>query len=341
MLYDQAMMMWVYSQGHYLLKKEYYKEVVLKIIKCLDETFAKEGLFYSAIDADTNHVEGATYVWSAEELNSFLLSDEIEEFQTVYFLGKGGNFEGKHHLIKKEEKMIPKVEDHLLKKRKQRTQPLTDKKIITSWNSLIGIGFVMAYRYAGYETGLVRAEKIVEKLKEKHFIGNKLIHSSIGNELQKESFLEDYASFLLLLTYLEEETGKYTELIETVKLELLKFKQEGWVESIENEVGTIKSPTQDNPIPSSVSMAEYALLRLKVLKKEELLPIEYTTPLQKDFFNLISLTAQGNVHQIQGPEKLDWKLLPLNIMQIKSGLKQDCFKQTCTPFNTVEDIKTK
>ena len=86
-------------------------------------------------------------------------------------------------------------------------------------------------------------------------------------------------------------------------------------------------------------MAEYALVRLKLLNKENLLSLDYTTPLQKDFFNLVPFASQGNIHQIQGPEKLDWKLLPLNVIQVKSGLKQDCFKQACIPFNSVDDIK--
>ncbi len=62
MLYDQAMLLWVYSVAYKVLEKEKYKEIVEHIMNCLEETFEEGGLFYSAHDADTNHEEGATYL---------------------------------------------------------------------------------------------------------------------------------------------------------------------------------------------------------------------------------------------------------------------------------------
>jgi len=50
------------------------------IVRCLDDCFANNGLFISAHDADTEHVEGATYVWSYAELKDFLGQDEFKRF---------------------------------------------------------------------------------------------------------------------------------------------------------------------------------------------------------------------------------------------------------------------
>ncbi len=60
MLYDQAMMLWVYSVAYKILRKPEYKTVVEKIRECLEETYA-DGLYYAAHDADTDHNEGDTY----------------------------------------------------------------------------------------------------------------------------------------------------------------------------------------------------------------------------------------------------------------------------------------
>ena len=63
MLYDQAMLLWIFSSAFKIFNKEEYKIVADKIVKCLDESFLDNDLYYSAIDADTDHHEGLTYLW--------------------------------------------------------------------------------------------------------------------------------------------------------------------------------------------------------------------------------------------------------------------------------------
>src|SRR4030042_4756987 len=93
------------------------------IIRCLEECFADNGLFISAHDADTKHVEGATYLWSYSELKDFLGPDEFKRFCEVYDIDHRGNFEGRIHLIRKNDVPLKHIEEKLLALRKKRAQP--------------------------------------------------------------------------------------------------------------------------------------------------------------------------------------------------------------------------
>ena len=63
--------------------------------------FIQEGLYITGHDADTEHQEGITYLWSYEQLKNELLPEEFERFTKVYYIDKNGNFEGLIHLIRK------------------------------------------------------------------------------------------------------------------------------------------------------------------------------------------------------------------------------------------------
>ena len=73
MLYDQAMVLWTYSLAYKVMGKDEYKTMAINILRCLDESFEESGLYISAHDADTEHEEGATYIWSYEELERSLV----------------------------------------------------------------------------------------------------------------------------------------------------------------------------------------------------------------------------------------------------------------------------
>ena len=82
----------------------------------------------------------------------------------------------------------------MLVERNKKLQPFTDKKILTSWNALVGIGLLIAYRYTGKNSYKEMSVNLFEKLIERHFSNKILAHSSLDNELQTQEFLEDYRS---------------------------------------------------------------------------------------------------------------------------------------------------
>ena len=63
MLYDQAMALWCFALARRVLGSVAYKDMAEGIVRCLERSFARDGLFVTAFDADTNHQEGLTYIW--------------------------------------------------------------------------------------------------------------------------------------------------------------------------------------------------------------------------------------------------------------------------------------
>jgi len=334
MLYDQAMLLWCYSAAYKLFKNENYKKTAEKIFTCLIETFEKNGLYYSAHDADTEHIEGETYIWSFSELNQILNKQEFKIFTDTYYISENGNFENKNHLIKKENISNSELEDiekKLLTIRKNKKQPFTDKKFITSWNAILGVAFVNSYRCLHDEKYLEKAILIYKNLKNGHFIDNRLIHTSINGKFNSCEFLEDYASLLLLLTYLHEETGEYSDDLKLFYTLIEKFRKDGsWLESENDDFRQVKANYFDHPQPSSISLAEMAILRANILLDMNYLePQNFKQLINFDYLNLSIFIKNGFFHIFESPEKLDWKDLPLNSFQKKGINLSDCYKGVC------------
>ena len=329
MLYDQAMLLWTYSWAYIVLKQEAYKSIIIDIIKCLKESFLKSGLYFSAIDADINHVEGETYLWSYNELKYVLNPTEFSYLIKNYEISERGNFEGSNHLIRKIIGKNGLVEEKLLKFRKKRLQPFIDKKIITSWNALTGIAYVMAWRALGDVSLLDQAEKILKKLVQKHIIGDLLAHSSYEGVLQHQEFLEDVSSLLLLATYIHEEKRNNNDLIIWLRNKINQFNDDGWFESNIKDFWKVSASEFDHPLPSSISIATMALLRCSILLKEEYQVLKYKRYSGNEFYNLCAFISNGHWHCIHNNNVIPWKNAPFNTIQVEDTIYSDCYEGTC------------
>ena len=338
MLYDQAMHLWVYCLSYKTFEEEKYKIISEKILNCLLETFLESGFFISAHDADTNHEEGLTYLWDYNELKKILNQKEFDLLKENYQISDSGNFKGKIHFIKKNSYFsneINHIERKLLEIRNKKEQPFKDEKFITSWNSLAGIALINAYRYLKKNEYLELAKKLFSKIYNEHFYNEKLFHSSFKEKFQEQEFLEDYASFLLFITYLHEETNDYKEYIISISEKIKKFKEgDNWIESENKDFIKVYSDYYDNPISSSASLAELALIRTEILLGNNYLTKKkFKEPLKNDFLNISVLIKKGLFHIITSENKLDWKNLPLNTIQKIGSSFSDCYKGSCRYIN--------
>lgn len=349
MLYDQALLLWSYSAAFKLFGHQEYKRVAEKLITCLEETFkSPDQLYYAGHDADTNGVEGATYTWSYKELQEQLTPGELREFLTVYKISEEGNFEERNHLTKWNNKLIDNIEQKLLDIRKNRPQPAMDTTIITSWNALLGVAYVIAARFLPHADTLAQAQTIFDQLQKKHIHDNTIYHSSVNNKLNKHAFLEDTASMLLLATYLYEETRdkNYKNFIEHYGPLLDAFYKDGiWYEPYTQDFTTIPAAIYDQPTPSSVSLVEYALTRIESLferpndtKPDQLNNLDYGVPLIHDFYNLALFEREGNTHVITAPDNLHWHSIPYNSLQRPGCDFQSCYRRQCKRYTTVEEL---
>jgi len=312
MLYDQAMMLMNFSLAAHRFHSDKYSEIVKSIIVCLEETFLIDGLYASAHDADTEHEEGMTYLWTEQELAEVLNSYELSQFMETYILQ---NFEGRYHLLKRNGDAPGNIERRLLAKRKERIQPFCDEKIITSWNAWTGIALVFADRYAGAGT-LSKAKQLFEDLMNRHSLDNGLIaHSSLNNQVQPFSFLDDMATMLLFSTYLFEHLAVDVGVMEKLHLGLMKFRHSGvWYESMDTQFGNIPASMYDHPVPSSVSTAEAALARFALLTGNVPESLHFKSPLTYDYFNLAVKWGRRDFPVIAGPDVPDFSKLPAGIL---------------------------
>jgi uncharacterized protein YyaL (SSP411 family) len=220
----------------------------------------------------------------------------------------------------------------LLEARKKRPQPFVDRKIITSWNCLLGIGLIHAYRYLEDSRLLAKAKNIFSGLMERHWRAGIMHHSSVDSNALPGEYLQDCAAMLLFITYLHEETGEFTKEMDVFYGKVKAYHRNNeWIESSQKDFLTVPTEAYDSPVPSGASMAMLAMARADVLQGRECDFIGFGEPLLYDFYNISVLLRNGFFHCIKTPSKIDYKRLPVNTVQIRGKECVDCYQNACTP----------
>ena len=335
MLYDQALTLWTYSLAASVFSSEQYREVARNVHRCLDETFRDGALYFSAHDADTHHVEGATYVWTLDEIKEALTAEELAEFLGRYSVSAEGNFEGRNHLVRSRDGASPALaaaEKKLLERRREREQPFTDRKIVTDWNALVGVGLIHAERFAGIDGAVESAARLMDELFARHMVDGELVHTSLDGTPGHGKYLTDYASMLLLATYLEEHfPGRYSDHRKLFRDALGRFRSgDDWLEAITEDHAPVPAATYDSPVPSGVSMARLALERDSVLETGEYGSVAYREALHHDFWNIAALLGHGLFHIVEHTEPVTWKDLPVTVVYRRSDHTSTCSRGLCT-----------
>jgi len=216
MLYDNAQLVSLYSKAYLSNKNELYKNTVQETLNFINEELtAKNGAFYSSLDADSKNKlgekeEGAFYDWTALELKE-LLKDDYELFKDFYNINQYGFWEkDKYVLIRNQSKKVF-AEEHnltlnvlnkkvstwknLLKEaRNKRSKPNLDDKVLTSWNALMIQGFVDAYKAFGDEKYLKSALKNANFLINNQFKNDGGLYRNFKNGKSTiNAYSEDYA----------------------------------------------------------------------------------------------------------------------------------------------------
>ncbi|MBD3788818.1 MAG: thioredoxin domain-containing protein [Campylobacterales bacterium] len=227
MTYDNALLSEVYLKAYHATGEPFYKNIAFDTLDFMSEKMSRDGLFFSASDADTDHEEGKYFVYTYEKaLKSFekagIPSNIYEKLTAALHITKEGNFEGKN-IIRVDNPTnieIPYYEDAikaLKARRKKRTYPFIDKKVIVSWNAMMLTTLFKAGRIE--KRYLDTAVKSLDKLLETMYIHSRLFHSTlIGKEPKIHAFLEDYAFLCETLIEAYESTLDETYLVIATKL---------------------------------------------------------------------------------------------------------------------------
>jgi uncharacterized protein YyaL (SSP411 family) len=210
MLYDNGQLVSLYSEAYQLTKKPLYKHIVYQTLEYVErEMTAKNGAFYSSLDADSEGEEGKFYVWSKEELQSILKAD-FEFAKEYYNVNSTGKWEGHYILLRKKdndkiaklfnlsteevEKKIDRINAILLKERAKRIRPGLDDKTLTSWNALMLKGYVDAYNVFGEEKFLKSAIKNADFIVSTQIRKDGGLNHNYKNGISNlDGYLEDYS----------------------------------------------------------------------------------------------------------------------------------------------------
>ncbi|MCP4548637.1 MAG: thioredoxin domain-containing protein, partial [bacterium] len=188
MLYDNGMLAQLYAEAYQMTGEKLYLQTLKGTLDfILREMTDKTGGFYSALDADSEGEEGKFYVWSREEIHS-ILGEDAALFCRYYNVTERGNFEGHNILnlnalsdrVASESKKkdfdgrMAALRRKLFDTRSERVRPLTDDKILTSWNGLALKAMCMGYQLTGDERYLNAAIKNATFVKSELFKDDKL-----------------------------------------------------------------------------------------------------------------------------------------------------------------------
>ncbi|MCB9352312.1 MAG: thioredoxin domain-containing protein [Lewinellaceae bacterium] len=219
MLYDNALLVGLLADAYRLKPDPLYKETIEKTLAFIQREMASpEGGFYSALDADSEGVEGKFYVWTKQEIDS-VLEDDAPLFNAYYGVSKGGNWEGVNILNRKQRlsafageqglseadlRGLSEAEARLFAERAKRVRPGLDDKILLSWNALMATAYCKAYAALGEPAYRETAERNVHFLTEKFKTGKgpALYHTYKEGNAQYDAFLEDYALLIEALVEL-------------------------------------------------------------------------------------------------------------------------------------------
>ena len=211
MLYDNGQLAVVYSEAYELTKKEGYRRVVFRMLDwALREMRDQQGAFYSALDAESEKVEGKFYRWELPEVER-ILGDDYDTFATIYGLNDPPNFEHEYYVpqlsqplseIAAERKTtetalwreLESMHGTLRNVRDKRPRPLTDTKILTSWNGLMIRGLADAGRIfdrPDYVTAASDAANFI--LTEMRRDDGRLYRTHTAGESKLNAYLDDYA----------------------------------------------------------------------------------------------------------------------------------------------------
>ncbi len=202
MLYTNAELIRVYTRAYALTKNPLFAKIVRQTVKEIDRRFkSKDGLYFSASDAESQQKEGGYFLYDYRATLQALKKAGIKEPQKeLAKLGitKEGNFDGVASNPYFVEEAHPKVLKILRQIRQKRLYPFIDKKIITAWNAL----YIEAKLRASIVEDRYKKEALnsLERLLKVMWQG-KLYHQKFGtNPPSKEAMLEDYAFLLRALT---------------------------------------------------------------------------------------------------------------------------------------------
>jgi uncharacterized protein YyaL (SSP411 family) len=236
MLYDQAMLLQLYARAAHATGNQLYAEVAGEITDFIrSEMTLPGGGFCSALDAETNAIEGEYYVWQPDEVQTILGADRAELFRQVYGMAEPSPFEHGYvlHLpqpldkvaetrgipLEELQQQLQPMRSELLAARSKRERPLLDDKVLTEWNALMVQALAVSGTLPGRTDDLNLAESaadfVLTHLQDEQ---GQLQRSWRNDQTSGAAYLDDYAFLVSALIELHKSTDNPRWLTEAGRL---------------------------------------------------------------------------------------------------------------------------
>ena len=291
MLYDNALLVWVYLEAYQVTGDGFYRRVVEEVLGYVQREMCRSGGgFYSTQDADSEGEEGKFFVWEPEEVEAILGEEKGRLFMRYFDVTPEGNFEhgksilhvdnefaGLTRFLDVEEAELRKAVETGKKKlfsvRQQRVPPARDDKILLAWNGMMISAYVRAYQVLGVDSYLQAGQSAATFVLENMVENDTLLHVYKDGKARFPAYQDDYACFINGLIDLYEASfelrwlgaARYWNRVMVERF--WDWEKGGFFYTEEGAADLIvrtKNPL-DNATPSGNSMGVMALLRLSAL----------------------------------------------------------------------------
>ncbi|MEY3050691.1 MAG: hypothetical protein RLY31_476 [Bacteroidota bacterium] len=236
MLYDNALLVSLLSNVLRLTHDSEWLDVIRLTLDWVGrEMTDPQGGFYSAIDADSEGVEGKFYTWTDDEIQN-ALGKEADLFRHCFHIRPTGNWEGTNILyrtsqwselagelnipVRELKERIENCRQSLFLHRAQRTRPILDDKVLLDWNSLMCTAFADAYTATLDPCYRTTAENNLDFLLRAFRIAgsNDFLHTWKNGQARIHAFLDDYAFLVQAMLAVAEISRRHELLLEAGRL---------------------------------------------------------------------------------------------------------------------------
>ncbi|GMT49480.1 MAG: thioredoxin domain-containing protein [bacterium] len=295
MLYDQAFIALAYIEAYQATGKTAYQRMAKEIFTyVLRDMTSPDGAFYSAENAESEGVEGKSYLWNISELKKILSKRELKLITRVYNINSMGNLLGKRGEwkegvnifyrtesfeksaqslglgIKVFKRRLDKVIAKLLKVRNKRILPHKDDKILTDWNGMMIASLAKGSKVFNEPMYAEKAKKAADFILQKMDKEKGLLHRYRLGEAGILAYADDYVFLIWGLIELYESTFEVKYLQKALELndQFIKHhwdkKNGGFYFTSEKGENLLfrNKESYDGAIPSSNSLAMLNLIRL-------------------------------------------------------------------------------
>ena len=320
MLYDNALLARLYLHAWLATGRALYRRITEETLDyVMREMTGEHGGFFSATDADSEGEEGKFFIWTPQEIEAVLGSEDGALFNAFFGVSQRGNFEGKNILnisvraadfserqgipLEQLVEVINRGKEALRLAREEREHPLLDDKALSSWNGLMLRAFAEAGAALERQDYLEAAARNAAFLLEELRPEGKLLRSYREGQAKLPGFLEDYSFVADGLLSLYEATfdrrwlDSAVELADEMISQFWDEPQGCFYDTGRSHEELVVRPRDvfDNAQPCGGSVASDMLLRLSVVTGNEDYATKAVAPL-RSLAELMGRAPAGTGH---------------------------------------------